>query len=131
MTKRPGEGDPLLGWGDKGARTLYEPCIYEFFTNVHVPLLKVAAQCRAKLVVRDLVGASWATIGADILQTMTPADVLAEFAGPRLCVHHGHPRRGKAARLAQRHENRKGEWSALPLESMSSVGTDHYSPRGG
>ena len=59
-------------------------------TNAQLPLLKVAALSFGKLVIFDPVGTSWATIGADhcardavvqlkdadILQTVTPADVL-------------------------------------------------------
>ena len=111
---------------------------YAPFTNAQLPPLKVAALYFDKLIVRDPVGASWATIGTDhlarkavkllrdanILQTVTSAEILAKFAGPRLCVHHGHPRRGMAARLARPQENRKEEWSALRLESMSSAGAD-------
>lgn len=69
---------------------------YASFTNAQLPLLKVAALYFDKLFIVDPVGASWATIGADhhareavrllkdagILQTVTPADVLAQYTGP-------------------------------------------------
>lgn len=69
---------------------------YASFTNTQLPLLKVAALYFDKLVILDPVGASWATIGADqhareavrqlrdagILQVVTPADILAKYAGP-------------------------------------------------
>src|SRR5690349_20785569 len=69
---------------------LYYP--YTPFTNAQLPLLKVAELYFEKLVILVPVGASWATIGADhqareaiiqlqdvgILQTVTPADVLAQ-----------------------------------------------------
>lgn len=69
---------------------------YASFTNAQLPLLKVAALYFDKLIILDPVGASWATIGADhyardavkllrsedILQTITPADVLAKYDGP-------------------------------------------------
>ncbi len=71
-------------------------CSYASFTNAQLPLLKVATLYFDKQVILDPVGASWATIGADhaardavrllkdagILQTVTPADVLARHAGP-------------------------------------------------
>lgn len=69
---------------------------YAFFTNAQLPLLKMAALYFDKLVILDPVGASWVTIGADypareaikllkdagILQTETPAHVLAKYARP-------------------------------------------------
>lgn len=67
---------------------------YASFTNAQIPLLKAAALYFDKLVILDPVGASWDTIGADheaqraikmlraenILETVTPADVLAKYA---------------------------------------------------
>jgi hypothetical protein len=116
---------------------------YASFMNSQLPLLKAAALYFDKQVTLNRVGASWAAIGEDhhyweaatrlkdagILQTVTPADVLPKLAGPRSRLHHSYPRRGMAARLAQRQEDGNGGWSALPLESMSSAGTDHI-PRG-
>lgn len=69
---------------------------YASFTNEQLPLLKVAALYFDKLIILDPVGASWATVGADhvardavtllkeadILEVVTPADVLAKYAGP-------------------------------------------------
>jgi hypothetical protein len=69
---------------------------YASFTNQQLPLLKVAALYFDKLVILDPVGASWATVGADhvardaitllkdagILDVVTPADVIAKYAGP-------------------------------------------------
>ena len=69
---------------------------YASFTKSQLPLLKVAAMHFNTRVIIDPVGASWATIGADyparhaveqlrnagILHTVTPADVLAEYAAP-------------------------------------------------
>jgi hypothetical protein len=68
---------------------------YASLTNSQLPLLKVAALYFDKLFILDPVGASWASIGADnhtqaalnllktagILQIVTPADVLAKYAG--------------------------------------------------
>jgi hypothetical protein len=73
-------------------RLFYYP--YASFTNAQLPLLKVAALYFDKLVILDPVGASWGTIGADhearraikmlraenLLETVTPADVLAKYA---------------------------------------------------
>ena len=80
-------------------------------------------------------------MATDIFQTVTPVETLAKLADPRLCVHHGHLRCVMAVRRARRQEDRKGEWSALPLEPMSSVATisheegnyqqDHLSPGAG
>jgi hypothetical protein len=69
---------------------------YASFTNVQLPLLKVAALYFDKLVLLDPVGASWDTIGADhvvrdavrllkdvgILEIVTPAAVLAKYEAP-------------------------------------------------
>lgn len=71
---------------------------YASLTNEQLPLLKVAALYFDKLAILDPVGASWATVGADhvardaitlltkknagILEVVTPADVLAKYAGP-------------------------------------------------
>jgi hypothetical protein len=69
---------------------------YASFTNEQLPLLKVAALYFDKLTILDPVGASWVTVGADhvardaitllknsgILDVVTPADVLAKYAGP-------------------------------------------------
>ena len=69
---------------------------YASFTNTQHPLLKMAARYFDKLAILDPVGASWATIDADhhaleavkqlrdadLLQTVTPEDVLAKSAGP-------------------------------------------------
>ncbi|MFC0708307.1 hypothetical protein [Azorhizophilus paspali] len=69
---------------------------YASLTNEQLPLLKVAALYFDKLIILDPVGASWATVGADhvardaitllkgagILEVVTPADVLAKYAGP-------------------------------------------------
>src|SRR5436309_1009280 len=77
-----------------GHNLFYYP--YASFTNVQVPLLKVAALYFDRLYLLDPVGASWATIGADyparhavkllreagILEVVTPATVLAKYAGP-------------------------------------------------
>jgi hypothetical protein len=68
---------------------------YASFTNVQLPLLKLAAVYFDKLVTLDPVGASWASIDADyparqavkqlqdvgILHPVAPADVLANYAG--------------------------------------------------
>lgn len=70
--------------------------LYASFTNVQLPLLKVAALYFDKLVILDPVGASWDTIGADyvardavrllrdadILETVPPAVVLAKYEAP-------------------------------------------------
>lgn len=75
-------------------RLFYYP--YASLTNQQLPLLKVAALYFDKLVILDPVGASWDTIGTDhaardavtllkdagILELVTPADVLAQYAGP-------------------------------------------------
>jgi hypothetical protein len=120
----------------------YHP--YASFTNMQLPLLKVAAMYFDKLVIFDRADSCGATIGADhhardavaqgkdadILQTVTSAKILAKFAGPGLCVPHGHPLRGLSTRLARPQENRKGEWSTLSLESMNSTVTNQV-PRGG
>ena len=67
---------------------------YTSFTNEQLPLLKVAALYFDKLSILDPVGASWATVGADhfardgitllkdadILEVVTLADVLANYA---------------------------------------------------
>ena len=72
----------------------YNP--YASFTNAQLPLLKMAALWFDKLVIRDPVGASWDTIGADhiardavrqvkdagILEIVTPATVLAKYERP-------------------------------------------------
>ncbi|HMI83274.1 MAG TPA: hypothetical protein VK550_04220 [Polyangiaceae bacterium] len=69
---------------------------YASFTDRQLPLLKVAALYFDKLTILDPVGASWATVGAthvardaikllkdaDILEIVTPADVLAKYDGP-------------------------------------------------
>jgi hypothetical protein len=69
---------------------------YASFTNAQLPLLKVATLYFDKLVILDPVGASWDTIGADhaardavrllkeagILETVTPAPVLAKYERP-------------------------------------------------
>jgi hypothetical protein len=69
---------------------------YASFTNEQIPLLKVAALYFDKLSILDPVGASWTAVGADhiardaitllrsagILEVVTPADVLAKYAGP-------------------------------------------------
>jgi hypothetical protein len=69
---------------------------YASFTNEQLSLLKVAALYVDKLTILDPVGASWATVGADHgardavtllkdagnLEVVTPADVLAKYAGP-------------------------------------------------
>ncbi len=69
---------------------------YASFTNVQLPLLKVAALYFDKLVILDPVGASWDTVGADhiardavqllknagILEIVTPATVLAKYEAP-------------------------------------------------
>jgi|SRR5215208_2733893 len=94
-------------------------CPYASFTNTQLPLLQVAAVYFGKSTISIRAARSWATICADhhardtfvqledagILQTVTPAENLAKVAGPRLCVHHSHPRRRMVARLAQRQEN--------------------------
>jgi hypothetical protein len=81
-------------------------------SNAQLSLLKEAALYSDKLYILDPVGASQATIGSEhqarhalkllnnagILQTVTPAEILAKFAGLRLYVHYGHPQRGMAAR---------------------------------
>ena len=67
---------------------------YASLTSKQLALMKVAALYFDKLYILDPVGASWATIGADhearkalkmlraenILETVTPADVLAKYA---------------------------------------------------
>jgi hypothetical protein len=74
-------------------RLFYFP--YGSFTDAQLPLLKVAALYFDKLVLLDPVGASWDTVGADarardavqllvehgLLETVTPAAVLAEYSG--------------------------------------------------
>lgn len=69
---------------------------YASLTNEQLSLFKVAALYFDKLIILDPVGASWATVGADhiardaitlvkdagILEVVTPADVLAKYAGP-------------------------------------------------
>src|SRR5215208_7201823 len=97
---------------------------YASFTNIRLPLLKVAVVYFDKLIILDPGGASWATIDADYYDRdavvqLKDAEILAKFAGPRLCVHHGHSRRRMAAGLAQRPKNRASDWSALPIESVS------------
>lgn len=69
---------------------------YASFTDVQLPLLKVAALWFDKLFILDPVGASWGTVGADpiardavrqlkdvgILEIVTPATVLANYETP-------------------------------------------------
>lgn len=69
---------------------------YASFTYAQLPLLKVAALYSDKLTLLDPVGASWDTVGADsiardavrqledagILEIVTPATVLAQYAAP-------------------------------------------------
>jgi hypothetical protein len=77
-----------------GHNLFYAP--YSSFTNAQLPLLKVAVLYFDQLVILDPVVTSWAAIGANehaweavevladagILQTITPADVLARCTGP-------------------------------------------------
>ena len=78
---------------------------YASFTNSQLPLLKVAALYFDQPVILDPFGANLASIGADhyakeavkqlqdagILQTVTPADVLAKYGhGPCTTLHSGH-----------------------------------------
>jgi hypothetical protein len=88
---------------------------YASSTNEQLPLLKVAALYFDTLVILDLVGASWATVGADhvasdavtllkdsgILEVATPADVLAKYDGPSGIVRAVRDRAAQAARFAE------------------------------
>ena len=99
----------MLGNETKGLQAMTEYNLFYYpyasFTTAQLPLLKVAALYFDKLYLRDPVGASWAASGADyharesvkqlqdagILQTVTPADVLAKYGrGPSAPLHFSH-----------------------------------------
>jgi hypothetical protein len=92
-----GEGEILVEDRERleGSMEYYPSNLFYYasFTNAQLPLLKVAALWFDKLVIRDPVGASWDTVGADhiardavrqlkdtgIPEIVTPATVLAKY----------------------------------------------------